>query len=189
MHTSYSKILRQKFLLYHKLKNFLEMTKHGCYQCLNVSYSPFSEGHWFFFPSLLTYPSCREFLQPVSPSLLWGPVAVLFFYWEKILSLPVVISTHLPEIRKKKGGCSFSQRSSGTTSDALGGRKGSRMPSEHSVIQPLPRGTSMPCVLTAYIHLKSCGICTWRVIYFFKIWGLYEIRLYEIVVRLHMVKP
>lgn len=103
------------------------MTKHGWYQFPTwrayVSYSPFSEERWFFVPSLLTYPSCHESLQPVSPSLPWGPAAVLFFYWEKILSLPIVISVHLPEIGKKKEGRGLTQRLSVSISRALrGGR-------------------------------------------------------------------
>ena len=137
------------------LKSFSEMTKHGWYQFSTwrayVSYSPFSEEHWFSFPSLLTYPSCLESLQPVSPSLLWGPAAVLFFYWEKILSLLVVISVHLPEIRKKKKGCSFTERSSVTISPALGGAWGSSIPSEQCD-QTLLMGTSK--CFKAYLYFK-----------------------------------
>lgn len=137
------------------LKSFSQMTKHGCYQFsiwrAYVSYSPFSEEHLFSFPSPLTYPSCLESLQPVSLSLLWGPAAVLFFYWEKILSLLVVISVHLPEIRKKKKGCSFTERSSVTISPALRGAWGSSKPSEQCD-QTLLMGTSR--CFKAYIYLK-----------------------------------
>ena len=148
------------------------MTKHGWYQfsiwSAYVRYSLFSEEHWFSSPSLLTYPSCLESLKPVSPSLLWGPAAVSFFYWEKILSLLAVISVHLPEIRKKKKGCSFTDRSSVTTSPALGGGWGSSTPSEQHD-QILLMGNSRLCVLKPTSTLKSCCMCSWSVIYIFLI--------------------
>lgn len=140
-----------------------------------MNYSPSSEEHWFFFPSLLTYPSCLESLQPVSPSLPWGPVAVLFFYWEKILSPPVVTSAHLPEVRKRKEGGSFTQWSSVTISHALGGSGAAVWPFQPSMVLPLLMLISMPCVLTACIYLKV-PLCVYlNSDAFFKIKSSYEI--------------
>ena len=152
-------------LLSHTLKSFSELTKHGWYQfsiwSAYVRYSPFSEEHWFSFPSLLTYPSCLESLQPVSPSLLWGPAAVSFFYWEKILSLLAVISVHLPEIRKKKKGCSFTERSSVTTScpGRWAGQQytfsAARSNTAHGQLQAMCFKAYIYCKLLLHVHLIS----------------------------------
>lgn len=145
------------------------MTKHGWYQfpawMAYVNYLPSSEEHWFFFPSLLTYLSCLESLQPVSLSLLWGPAAVLFFYWEKTLSLPGVISVHLPEVRKKKEDCGFTQWSSVTIRPGEGTRQQCIFSAQHG--QTIAHGHLNAMNFNSLYPPQSPVICVSELWHFF----------------------